>query len=232
MEINKIKNEDDYVKHLSSLGQQEQTTKFDLLREGFKESMDNAYQEAVQFMKDNPVTADLDEETKELNYSKAIELWNNFASIVKSEAKCVWNINNLELSVIFNKLHNACEYTAETLFYGLHLKNTFVNSFPKFSTVAKDNYNTQEIEISLSNCVALYHILSELKVKGLNKENYAFGNILYMLSEFAKIYTHYNNLSMSLSKDMSIWNMGIQNSDARFIEKAVTESMIEEIENK
>lgn len=210
-----VKNEDQYVDVLSDLGKTSALVNDSLLSTKDKEALATKEQEIRDFFTNTPKT----DET----FLKAVDLWNEYKDAVKN-AICAFTINGIEIKVIFNKLHTAVEYDTETLFYGLHLKKHFVDSLPK----VKSEFEVVESEISFSNAIALYHVLSTLKVKGLNKENYALAHVLYKLSEISKVYQTYDTKSADLNNLLRQWNAGLLQSEAEVLNQEISKTVIEE----
>ncbi len=212
-----IKNENDFVESLSNLNIAD-TTNFSLLDSEDKELLDSSEKNILDFLDSNKDFDKYSEDEKNELFDKAIDKWNELKDIIKN-AKCKYKCTNLELKVIDKKLHQSIDYTAETIFYGLHLKKNFLDVLPKNTN--KDEFAQQDVIITFSHAVALHHLFSYVTVKGLNKENYAFANILYYLTEVSKIYEHYNNMSARLNKAIMEWNMGLSKNDLNTLKTAV-----------
>lgn len=209
-----IKSENEYIEKLSNLAVNGQANT-SLLLEDSKKKIEETKKELVDFITNN--TKDDD------TFVTSLELWNNYQSAVKN-AICEFKINGLEQKVIYNLLHREVEYTAETIFYGLNLKRNFLGTFPKASNEFEEVSST----VSFSNAMLLYHVISEVKVTGLNKENFAFANVLYKLSEISKVYQQYDQESSQLNNTIRTWSMGIQKEEASKIEEAVAETVATE----
>lgn len=209
-----IKSENEYVEQLSNIAIQGQAN-HTLLNEKSKEAIEAAKIAVLDFIRNNEKTDD--------TFVTSMELWNAYKDAVKN-AECDFAINGLELKVIHNKLHRDVEYSAETIFYGLHLKRHFLDSFPKTST----EFEAVKSSISFTNGMALYHLLSEVKVRGLNKENYALANVLYKLSEISKVYQQYDQESAQINNEVRTWTMGLKKDEITKIEDAVAETVSEQ----
>lgn len=209
-----IKSENEYLDALSNIAVQGQAN-MSLLNEESKNKIEESKKAIVDFIRGNEKTDD--------NFLNALDLWNAYKDAVK-HAQCTFQINGLELKVIHNKLHRDVEYTTETLFYGLHLKRHFLETFPK----TNKEFEEVKTTISFSNAMGLYHVLSDVKVTGLNKENYAFANILYKLSEISKVYQQYDQESSQINNEMRTWSMGIKADEAAKIQEAVAETVTSE----
>ena len=216
-----ITSEDQYIDTLSSVAKTAGTTNFDLIKAESKELIDAKEIEISQFMANNSVT----DENRDATVDQAIELWNQYKDLVKNGV-CVFTLNNLEIKTVDKKLHSSVDYDTETLFYGLHLKKYFIDSLPK---VKGDDFTTHDVDITFSNAIALYHVLSTLKVKGLNKENYAFAHLLYKLSEISKVYQHYDAASARLNQTVGQWTLGLNPAQATELKAIVNETVQSEV---
>ena len=116
-----IKSEEQYLDALSNIAVQGQAD-MSLLSDESKNKIDETKKIILDYIRGNEKTDD--------NFLNALDLWNTYKDAVK-HAQCAFKINGLELKVIYNKLHRDVEYTTETLFYGLHLKRHFLETFPK-----------------------------------------------------------------------------------------------------
>jgi hypothetical protein len=210
-----IKSENEYVERLSNIAIQGQANNT-LLNEKSKEAIEVAKNGILDFIRNNEKTDD--------SFVTSMDLWNAYKDAVKN-AECDFAINGLELKVIHNKLHRDVDYTAETIFYGLHLKRYFLDSFPKTNT----EFEAVKSSITFTNGMALYHLLSEVKVRGLNKENYALANVLYKLSEISKVYQQYDQESAQINNEVRTWTMGLKKDEVAKIEDAVAETITNEV---
>jgi len=232
MELNKsneikesiITAENQYVDTLSDVAKTAGSTNFGLLSEESKVAINAKEAEVHEYLKNNVIN----DENRDTIIDGAIELWNQYKDLVKN-GSCFFTLNNLEIRTVDKKLHSSVEYDTETLFYGLHLKKFFIDALPN---VKGDDFLTNDILISFSNAIALYHVLSTLKVKGLNKENYAFAHILYKLSEISKVYQHYDGVSSRLNQSIGQWTMGLNPAQAEELLASVNDTVTAEAETQ
>jgi hypothetical protein len=208
-----ITSENQYIDTLSDVAKTAGVVNFELITSASKTALDSKEAELNEYIKNNSVS----EENRDTVIDGAIEIWNQYKDLVKG-GLCVFTLNNLEIRTVDKKLHSSVEYDTETLFYGLHLKKNFIDTLP---SPKGDDYGVNEIEISFSNAIALYHVLSTLKVKGLSKEAYAFAHLLYKLSEISKVYQHYDAVSLRLNQSIGQWTMGLQPGQAEQLQAAI-----------
>lgn len=216
--------EDEYVKLLANKNFDPNNIDFTLIDAEDKEKIDFMVADIEAFIANNVDFKNYDEATKDKLFAELTEVkWKELSSLTKN-AKNKFRVSGLEVSVIEKKLHQNIDYNAETIFYGVHLKNQFFTTLPVKTDITK----AYDLTITFSVAVMLYHLLSTVTVKGLNKEAFAYANVLYKLSEVSKLYTYYNNLSEMTSKKIGNWNRELSADDAQLLEKAVTLQMIEE----
>lgn len=199
-----INNDTDFINKLADLPTGNKEADFSILKNDSKEEIENKQEEIIQFLEDNDPNK-VDPENKDELFLQAINKWDEMKDIIKN-AVCTVKFTNVELKVLDNKLHKNAEYNAETIFYAMHLKKHFLNMLPKTSGGA---YVSHDIDITFSQSVGLYHIISDIKVKGLSESTYAFANILYTLSEITHVYNYFDRVSAFTSKKIKEWNKGL-----------------------
>lgn len=220
MEINSA---DDFMNRLSDIGVAKED--FSLLSEGVKEGIEAKQKEIFDFIeKNDPTTLGNDEDKKTELFMEMIAIWDEMKNLIK-EASCNVSFTNLELKVMSSKLHQNVEYTSETIFYGLHIKKHFLNNLPK---VSGGDFVKHLVPITFTQAVGLYHVLSETTVKGLNKETFAYANILYSLSLITILYNYFDRVSSFTSKAMQEWNMGLQGVPTEQTETPTIEALTAE----
>lgn len=217
-----VTNENQYVDTLSDVAKTAGSTNFGLLSEESKTLIEDKDAEIKKYLAE----VVLNDENRDTAVDAAIELWNQYKDLVKN-GYCYFTLNNLEIRTVDKKLHASVEYDTETLFYGLHLKKFFIDELPSSKG---DDFITHDIKITFSNAIALYHVLSTIKVKGLNKDNYAFAHLLYKLSEISKVYQHYDAASSRLNQSIGQWTMGLNSAQATELQNAVAETVTAEAE--
>ncbi len=221
--MSNIKSELDYVNKLSHIAEASVDTDFTLITETDRLAIEAKETELSTFLSENTDFSNYTEEQKDELFDKAVSIWNELKDLVKS-AKCEFVSNGIEIKTIDKKLHQNVEYTTETLFYGLRLKKTFLDELPKVD----QDWTTHILNITFTNAIALYHVLSTITVKGLNKENYALANILYTLAEISKVYEHYNNNSVRLNTTIAQWNVGLTTKEANVLNMEITNQLLVE----
>ena len=120
-----IKNENDFINKLADITGTTDIN-FELISEESKNNIEKLEVELTEYLKTNTDFNNYTEEQKDKLFDDAIVKWNELKDAIKN-ANCIFNATGLELKVIDKKLHQNVDYTAETLFYGLHLKKNFLN---------------------------------------------------------------------------------------------------------
>lgn len=221
--IYEITREEDFVDKLSSIKSDSNDINFNLLMGDVKNEIDEKNIQIEEFVKNNIDFNNYSEESKDKLYDEVIGYHDELKNLIKN-AMCKFNSTGIEIKTIDKKLHQSVEYTTETLFYGLHLKKNFLNNLPKVN----GEFEQYALTITFSNAIALYHVLSTLTVKGLNKENFALAHILYTLTEISKVYEYYDNMASRTHKMIMQWNLGLSQEDAKALNQAVTEQLLKE----
>lgn len=216
----KITNENDFINELSDLSASAHKVNWSLINEESKNALSQAEQAIADYLESNNIIDGIDEEKRNELLLGAISLWEDYKDEIK-RASCVIPFSVLELRELYKKTHQSVKYTAETIFYGLHLKKYLLNDLP--NTKGQKDYTNFDIEMSFSMAIALYHLLSTVEVSGLNKENYAFASILHKVSEISKIYQEYDNTSARISQQIQMWNKGLSQQ----IEGTISEQLPE-----
>ena len=189
-----------------------------------QKTIDDKFTEINKFLTDNVDFVNYTEEQKDAMFAQLTTDWLALKDIIKN-AECKFDLMGIEIDTLYKKLHQNVEYTAETIFYGLNIKKKFINTLPTKTSL----WTLSKININFSMSVMLYHVISTLTVKGLNRESYAFANILYKLAEITKVYNHYDNQSAILSKSMKEWNMGLSADDINAFKTNIAEVTAQEI---
>lgn len=221
-----VHSEDGYIGKLSDIAKSSAgLTNFDLVLPEDKTALENKEKE----LKDYLTATVLTDINKDEAVEGAIELWNQYKDLVKN-GKASFALNNLEIRTVDKKLHTSVDYDTETLFYGLHLKKHFIDTLPN---PKGSDFQVHDISITFSNAIALYHVLSTIKVRGLNKENYAFAHLLFKLSEISKVYQYYDGISLRLNQTIGQWTMGLTPQDSDKLNASIKDTVVKDLtENK
>lgn len=201
----------------------------DVLVDGYKEELEKLHASILEHLASNVDFDNYSEDEKNKLYDYAFIILDTYKAKIK-HGICKFPLSGLEANTINKLTHQKVQYNSLTLFFGIHLKKYFFNKL--VSTNFKTDNTIVDVEITFSQAIALYEILSSIVVTGLNKENYALANILFNLAEISKVYEHYNNLSQSAFKQIMEWNLQLSNLDMNALKGEISEKTAEEIINE
>lgn len=220
--VKTVMTEEDYVNILTST---ENNDKVDLsiLLEEDKTKIESLEQEIVDFLKDNSKFDSYTEADKDALFKVYQEKYKNYRNAIKN-ARCHFVLNASEISFMHKKLSQSIDYDAHTIFYALHIKRFVLNELPK-----KTEMYNNDLTISLTNSVMLYHLLSKCTSKGINADSYSFAFILQKLVDISKIYEKYDVQLKNMDNNFNMWNLGLSlNEDEK---KALENKVEEEVAN-
>lgn len=201
----------------------------DVLVDGYKEQLEELNNNILIFLASNTDFDNYTDEQKDKLYDTAMEQLDVLKVKIKN-GECKFPLTGLEANVINKFAHQKVNYNSLTLFFGIHLKKYFFTKLT--SDEFKNDNSVVDVQITFSQAIALYEVLSSIVVTGLNKDNYALANTLYNLAEISKVYEHYNNISQSTYKRIMEWNMQLSNLDISALKGEIAETVAEEIVNE
>jgi len=163
-------------------------------------NLDNKVTSINEFMSSNNGKGET-EEVKENLYIQAQQLWREYAEIFKF-TKYELNLNRKQWRFLIDLLYKKLEYDVNTVFFAIELKEMLGNmkdtKFENDDEVIAFNVNATEFTY-------IYHLISPYKIKGLVEDAYIFAEILTKIGEISKIFNYYDNISKSLSTEISDW---------------------------
>lgn len=196
-----------WIDKLSQLTPHGGNINFSLLGEGVEETIKTQFEEIDTYLKENVDSAHGNEDEHFERFLTVSDKITQLRNDIKN-TRCNLGLTVLEIRTIEKLLRQKVKYNNVSVFYGIHLKRNLLDTLPSVSKNA-NQFDVHEIEITFSNSMALYHVFETVELTGLANETYAFGNILYNLSEVSKIYKHYDELTNSLDNVIGLWNKGI-----------------------
>lgn len=196
-----------WIDKLSQLTPHGGNINFALLGEGVEEEIKTQFAEIDTYLRDNVDSANVDQEEHFEKFLIVSDKITQLRDQIKN-TKCTLGLTVLEIRTIEKLLRQKVKYNNVSVFYGIHLKRNLLDTLPNVSKNA-NQFDVHNIDITFSNSMALYHVFETVEMSGLDTETYAFGNILYNLSEVSKIYKHYDELTNSLDNVIGLWNKGI-----------------------
>jgi hypothetical protein len=203
--MSKQTNIEEWIDKLSKLSNDGGRTNFDLLITEDKDKINSEFDTITQYLKDNVDSAHGEEEQHSENFLTVLDMFSGLRENIK-HTRCNVSLSALEIKTISKLLRQKVQYNNVSVFYGIHLKKYLLDKFPK---TGNNDFELFDIEVSFTNAMAVYNLLETIEVTGLSMETYAFGNILFNLSEVTKIYKHYDDLIKSTDNVIGLWNQGI-----------------------
>jgi hypothetical protein len=173
---------------------------FLLLSTESEQLLDSKIQEIEDFMKNNDGKGKTDEEKDEL-YGKSQELWNELAETLRN-TKYNFYLNRIQYNFLTNTLRKKVDYDVNTVFFGLDIVETL-------DRVNGSNY-TNDIDfiplpVDTTEVTYIYHLISEQKVKGINRDAYTFAEVLRIIGDISKIFNYYDTTAKNLATDIKDW---------------------------
>jgi hypothetical protein len=132
------------------------------------------------------------EEGKNEAFAELTGMWDKYASMLKS-FEFNFPLSNQEFDYIKNVILNKTEYTSNTIFLGLRLKEEFLKNFKATRTITAVNMSL------------LYHFIDNMKVTGLGEKSELFSTIVGKLGEMGIELKEYDDLSKTLSNEIKDW---------------------------
>jgi hypothetical protein len=205
-----VKNTNDFIEKLANIDPNNFEPNMSLILEDEAKEIEGYVEQMHKFLKEHP-TEDSDKLSSDEKDKLYDELFNIHADLKKKikHAKCHFNITGVEFETIYKKIHQSIIFSAESVFYAINLKYSFLDKFPK----TNNDFATYNMNITFTQSVLLHHLLSDVKLKGLNKESYSVANVLLHLSEISKVYQYYDKLSNDMKELMLQWNFGLSKKE-------------------
>lgn len=142
------------------------------------------------------------EEYKDDLYSRAKELWQQYASALRDVKYTFW-MNRKHFQYITSLLLEKLEYDVNTVFFAIELTN-MLGSWKKEGTNKNDTefktYTADATEVTY-----MYHLIAKHKIKGLTNEAYMFADVLRKIGDISKVISYYDTAAKNLSKEIQTW---------------------------
>lgn len=196
---------EEWIDKLSNLSSDGGQINFNLLNGDSATKINEGFDGIKNFIDENMDSAHGDEDEHGETFLTLIEKFSELKDSIK-HTECTVELTNLELKTITKFLRQKVKYNNVSVFYGIHLKKFLLDKFPK---IGNNDFETHKINISFTNAMAVYNLFETIEVTGLGMETYAYGNVLFNLSEITKIYKHYDDLIKSTDNVIGLWNKGI-----------------------
>ena len=166
--------------------------------------LDNGILAIENFMANND-GFDQSDEVKDGLYTKAKELWGQYASSF-GDTQYTFYLNRKQFNFLTNLLLTKLEYDVNTIFLAIELTN-MLGTWGK-SDEAEKYRNDSEVKGFTSDATEvtyMYHLIAKHKVKGLGKDTYTFAEILKKIGDISKVINYYDISAKNLSKEIQDW---------------------------
>jgi hypothetical protein len=178
---------------------EENTNVFRNINEDFENNLDTKYQDVINFIKiDGKGKTDLE---KDSLYKEAQQLWNEYTNSLKS-TKYNFNLNLRQWEFLNELILEKLEYNVNTIFLAIELTN--ILGTMKESSFSSDT-ESKAFLVDATELTYIYHLISEHKVVGLNKDTYTFSEILKRIGSVSKVFNYYDTIGKNLAADIQDW---------------------------
>jgi hypothetical protein len=165
-------------------------------------ALDSKIQEIENFMRSND-GKDQSDEFKDNLYANAIQLWEEYASILRS-CKYSFYLNKKQYMFLTDLLIEKMEYDVNTVFFAIELTD-MLGTWKSIGTNNKDENFLQSYQTNATEITYIYHLIAKHKVKGLSHSSYRFAEILKRIGGVSKIIGYYDTTAKNLSKEIQEW---------------------------
>lgn len=184
-------------------------TSFMFLDEKYVTDVNKQYNNVISLMRKYKYGTDLvnnmTEEDKDKIYRIAQYLFTEFQKNL-NRMTFKFDITGEEFEFLFDVIRNKLEYDQNKVFQVLEVYEKYLkvvdDNLPRN---AKRTVEPIQTNISVNDMIMMYHIISEYKVKGINKSFYHFKSILSKIGDRVKLFNAYNVWNKRLSDDILLW---------------------------
>jgi len=163
-------------------------------------NLDSKIKDIEDYMKNNTGKGKTEQEKDDL-YKSAQDLWNNYATALKS-AQYNFQLNRPQHRFLTDLILTKMEYDVNTVFFAIELTDMLGSMKGAKYT---DDKNLISFPVNATEITYIYHLISKHKVKGLSKEAYLFSQILYRIGGISKMFNYYEAAHKNLSSDIQNW---------------------------
>lgn len=164
------------------------------------------------------------EAEKDELYQNAQDLWNDYATKMKS-VKYNFHLNRGQWKFLTDLLLSKLEYDVNTVFFAIEL----VDLLGTLRDVKYTNdTELKHVPVNATEITYVYHLISKHKVKGLTKDSFLFSEILIKIGEISKLFNYYDAVGKNLSTDIQNWVTSFEDNVEFEKSVNVTEDLSEE----
>lgn len=184
---------------------------YSILDKDVEDTLESKINNISKFMNENSAKGKSDAD-KDKAYGDAQVIWNDFKATL-DESKFNFYLDREQFDYLMNLLRNKFEYDVNAVFFVLEIANLLGD----IETQGKKGFKEDKyipFKLTATDVTYLYHILSQYKVKGLNRGTVVFASVIRRIGEISKLFDYYNNITKELSKDIVDWVAGFDDVNA------------------
>lgn len=135
-------------------------------------------------------------------YAGAIELWNQYASLLKN-VRYTFYLNRKQYQFLTDLLLSKLEYDVNTVFFAIELTNMLGKW--KDTGASKDDETFNSYTSDATEITYIYHLIAKHKVVGLGHSSYRFAEVLRRIGDISKVINYYDTHAKNFSKEIQEW---------------------------
>lgn len=178
------------------------------LSKDYVNMLKNGYDNLIAMLKRYDVNSDtvksMTEKEKDKIYGIAEFLFNEFQKNL-NKMDFSFNLSRDEWKFLLDVLNNKLEYDQNEVFQMKELRDKYLKEAVESSKSVPRESGIIPTTINVNNLIVLYHLISKYKVKGINRQHYAFLDIMTKIGERMKLFNAYNVWIQRLSNDFQTW---------------------------
>lgn len=202
-----------------------------LLSNEGESNLDSKIKEINEYMINNHGKGKSDEEKDEL-YKNSQILWKELAGVLQN-TKYNFHLNRRQYQFLTDLILKNLEYDVNTVFFAIELTDIL-------ATMKDMKFNNDtdlvSVPVNATEITYIYHLISNHKVKGLNKSAYLFAQILRKIGDISKVFNYYDTTAKNLSTEIQDWVVsfeeGVSKEQPKEVEAEVVEGSVVEKNKK
>lgn len=179
----------------------ENDQEFSILETKWESELDSKIKEIETYVVENNGKGKSESE-KDLLYKRAQDMWKEFASLL-TETKYNFFLNRRQYKFLTDLIISNLEYDVNTIFFAIELTD-LLGKMKEDSNYTNDT-DLISFPVNATEITYIYHLISNHKVRGLNKKSYLFAEVLRKIGEISKIFNYYDISGKRLSTSIQDW---------------------------
>lgn len=179
-----------------------------LLNMDYVEMMNKEHDNLRNMIKRYDANSDLvkgmEESDKDKVYGIAEYLFNEYQKKL-NDMDFMFGLTQDEWRFMLDVVRNKIEYDQNEVFQMKEVIDGYLDSAEEVYKTLPKNIEEIPTMINVNNLIILYHLVSKHKVKGINKQFYAYLTLLTKIGERIKLFNAYNVWVQRLSNDFQMW---------------------------